>query len=208
MSCHGCFPECSVGLTPVSALERRSPRQVAPRSPGHCRASRYISGGARPILPEASRGRPRSLGTGGREGSRLLRAGGAVSWPRRGVGHGGGGSALLAARCASRGSRAQPDVVALNPPVSFCACSGIFISKEVSSQLSRRYFNIAYLRVLALVLLPPTHRRAGAVLLPAAPHRRRAAALRSSLPLGPGSVAHGKSHRCHLSCLRWIHARA
>lgn len=70
VSCHGCFPECSVGLTPVSALERRSPRQVAPRSPGHCRASRYISGGARPILPEASRGRPRSLGTGGREEGR------------------------------------------------------------------------------------------------------------------------------------------
>lgn len=51
---------CEVGLSPVSTLERRCPRQAVPRSPGRCRAPRYISGGARPMPPEPSRGRASS----------------------------------------------------------------------------------------------------------------------------------------------------
>lgn len=53
-------PECSVGPSPVSALERRSPRRAAPGSRGRCRAPRYISGAAQPMPPDASRGRASS----------------------------------------------------------------------------------------------------------------------------------------------------
>lgn len=185
---------CGMGPSPVPALERRCPRRAAPWSLGRARPALHKRRSAADAAG-GLQGESQPLGTGGREegsGAGSCEREGAPG-PGRDAGRGCGGSALPAALGEPRGSGA--------------AWRGrrqcrVFISKDVSSQLTRPYFNTADLRVLAVVSLP---------MRSAEPEPRSWPQLRGgpgcSLPLGPGTAAHGRSHRCHLSCLQSIHAR-
>nr|XP_041572783.1 uncharacterized protein LOC115495581 [Taeniopygia guttata] len=127
------------------------------------------------------------LGTGGREGRRLLRAGGA----RTGRTAAPGTAAAGARRALSTLGRGRCQCTV------FCGCDRIFISKVVSSQLNRPCSSIADFRVLAVFCCPCTAQTASRA--PAAAPRPTGLSAPLQLPLGPGSAAHGKGRRCRLS---------
>lgn len=130
VSCHGCFPECSV--CPASwGWARCRHSGGAPRA----RPPRGAPGAAGPVLHKRRsaadaagglQGESQLLGTGGREGSRLLRAGGAprsrpapARWlPAVVPGSAARERGVRGPRGGSSGARAPPAAAALRPEVS------------------------------------------------------------------------------------------